>query len=111
MEKKRLEFADQVLRIVYDLGRIIFDAHTSEDLQHMLGLTKEQMQIVIRRIVNTLPNEVFGLSEERQEEIKNICAREFMFFQAQEKWDDPNYKHNLLNFLHLFARDIKQQYA
>lgn len=112
MDQKKLQFAQDVQHIVHELGKIIYDAHHEEDLLKILGLTKEQMHIVIRRIVNTLPDAVFdGTNKDRLEELKSICAREFIFFQAQEKWDDPDYKHNLMNFLHSFTRDITQQFA
>lgn len=112
MEEAKIKFAKEVMRIVQDLGDIVYDAESREDLIKILGLTQEQMQIVIRRIVNSLPDKIFEeTSKDKIEEIKNICAREFIFFQAQEKWDDPNYKDNLKTFLHSFARDIKQQFA
>lgn len=108
MDKNKLEFAKDVLHIIQDLGKVVYDIHSDEDLEKILGLTKEQMQIVVRRLINSLPDKIFIERKERQDEIKKICARELIFFQAQEKWSDPHYKHDLLNFLHSFARDMKQ---
>ena len=46
---------------------------------------------------------------ESQEEIKTICAREFIFFQTQEKYSDPQYEVNLKNFIRIFIRDLQRK--
>ncbi|TAK78478.1 MAG: hypothetical protein EPO11_01245 [Gammaproteobacteria bacterium] len=43
------------------------------------------------------------------EEIKNICAREFIFFQVQEKGNEKHYQEDLTKFIEIFKRDMEQR--
>lgn len=110
MDSKKLDFINDVIRVVRDLCEVVFNIKSSSQLESVFGITCEQMDIVINRIIDALPNHFFDhLYPQILEEIKCICAREFIFFQVQEKWSDPRYQEDLANFIHIFSRDIQQK--
>lgn len=111
MDAERLAFSDEVIRKIKQLAKVIFNATSSVQLESMFGVTQEQLNIIIRKIVIALPDIFFENSyAKKREELKNICAREFIFFQMQEKWSDPHYQADLANFIRIFTRDIEREF-
>lgn len=103
--------SEDVVNIVRELCALVFNIKTEEQLENVLGISSERMGQVIQEIINALPDYLFEPSfAQKLEEIKNICAREYVFFQAQEKWNDPNYAQDLLNFTYIFSRDIQDRF-
>ena len=110
MDVRKVEFANDVIHIVHDLGEVVFNITTQEQLVNIFGITQEQLETIIKKIINTLPDTIFeNLYPQLADEIKNICAREFIFFQVQERWNSPHYQDDLLNFIRVFSRDIQQR--
>lgn len=108
MQPSKLDFSNDVMRIVYKVCQLAFNLHSEQDIQRVFGMTYKEMEAVIQQIAAAMPDAIFHLSAQRLEEIKNICAREFVFFQVQEKCDDPQYQHDLTSFIQFFTRDIEQ---
>jgi len=109
MQSRKLKLTDDVIRVVRDICSVVFNISSDEQLEKGLGINHEQLEVVIKKIVNALPDNFF----ERVyllDEIKNICAREFVFFQVQEKWNDPRYEEDLANFICIFTRDMEQRF-
>lgn len=110
MQAKKLNVSKDVVHIVRELCAVVFNVKTKEQLEKIFGIKLEQMEAVIQQIINALPDYLFEPPYEKKlDEIEHICAREYVFFQAQEKWGDPNYAQNLLNFTYIFSRDIQDK--
>lgn len=110
LRSKKLEFSNDVIRIIRELCKLVFNVSTEAGMEKMFGITHEQLEFAIKKIVNGLPERVFRPENRRKlEELKTICAREFLFFQVQEKVNDPNYKKDLENFSAVFSRDIEKK--
>lgn len=109
--EKKDEFAHDVIRIVNDLCKLVFNLNADQDVEKVFGMTHEQLDNVIKKIVQSLPAQLFALPAQRLEEIKSIFAKEFIFFQVQEKLNDPNYENDLSNFIYAFSRDIQKKFA
>lgn len=111
MDPKKLAFSSDVLRLIKQLGKVIFDVTASQEIENIFGLTKEQLKIVVHKIVNALPDICFAQDNtNKMEALKTIVAREFIFFQVQEKWNDPHYQTDLANFIRTFSKDIEQEF-
>lgn len=111
MDPKKLAFSEDVIRKIKQLTKLIFNVSSSEQIESLFGVTNEQLKIVMRKIVNALPDNYFEQNYHKKvEELKTIVAREFIFFQVQEKWSDPNYQHDLANFIRTFSRDIEREF-
>lgn len=107
MDPEKLEFANAVINVVKELCHLTFNVTSHKDIESVFGMTEEQMKRVIERIVNALPKEIFEKADKKKlDELKHICAREFVFFQVQEKWTDPDYETNLTKFIQIFVKDI-----
>lgn len=103
-------FSNDIIRIIHELCGVVFNITANEKLHDLFGISNEQTVLVVNRLVAALPSELFvNHDASLKEEIKNICAREFIFFQVQEKWNDPQYQQNLENFIHIFSKDIQQK--
>src|ERR1700731_2884061 len=99
MLAEKLKFADEVVNIVREVCTTAFNAHSDEDLLHIFGLNHEQMEEVVGRIIDGLPDSIFTQDNAKLlDEIKYICAREFIFFQVQEKWGEPEFEEDLKKF-------------
>ncbi len=110
MDPKKLEFSDDVTHVVCDMCKLIYNLNSEVDIKRVFGMTHEQMKAVIKRIIDALPDSIFEKAYPKLlDDIKNICAREFIFFQVQEKWDDPRYQDDLTMFINVFSRDIQQR--
>lgn len=109
--EQKSEFTHDVLRIVTDLCKLVFNLNPGQGVEHVFGTTHEQLENVIQKIVQSLPTNIFELPAKRLEEIKSIFAKEFIFFQVQEKLNDPNYENDLSNFIYAFSRDIQAKFA
>jgi len=110
MHPKKQECSHDITHIVCDMCKLVFNLNSSNDIKNVMGMTREQMELVIKKIIDALPDSIFERAYPKLlEEIKNICAREFIFFQVQEKCNDPCYQDDLKMFIHVFARDIQQR--
>lgn len=108
MDARKSALSDQVLDAVQHLCTVIFNAKSDKQLENVFGLTHSQLELVVKKMVNALPDALFErVSAARLDEIKEICAREFIFFQLQEKWSDPHYQEDLSHFIAIFSRDIR----
>lgn len=111
MEPKKLAFSDEVILVIKQLSKVVFSVTSKEQIENLFGLTNEQLKMVMRKIVNALPNIYFEKKyQNKLGELKTIIAREFIFFQVQEKWNDPNYQNHLANFIRIFSRDIEREF-
>ncbi len=110
MQVRKLEFSHGVINAVKDMCKLVFNLQTDSEIARIFGITNKQMEEVIGEIIDSLPDSVFEhLYPQYFDELKSICAREFIFFQVQEKWDDPRYQDDLKKFIHVFSRDIQQR--
>ena len=108
MNLKRAQFADAVAHTVRDLCSVVFNIKSDEQMEKIFCMTHAQLDNAVKQIINALPADVFE-QPKLLEEIQNIIAREFIFFQAQEKCNDPHYQEDLSTFIGIFSRDIKQR--
>lgn len=109
MDSKKLEFATDVTRIIRYICKLVFNLESANEIQKVFGINEDELTNVINRIVDALPPSIFNLSASQMEEIKHIFAREFVFFQVQERGDDVKYEDDLSKFIAIFARDIQQR--
>jgi len=111
MQMQKLEFSKDVLRVVYDVCKTVFNLKSDQEIKKIFGMDNDKLEMIVQRITDALPENIFngGGDVRLQEEIKNICAREFIFFQVQERCDDPRYQDDLMNFIHIFTRDIQRR--
>lgn len=82
-----------------------------EATNYVLGLSADETADLIRKIIIALPDKIFysggpGIVEE----IDGLIAEEFIYFQAQENWDDPEYPNLLINFISKLTGDIYQRF-
>ncbi len=109
MQSVKRDFSHDVLYLIHSLCATAFGASSDDKLEKIFGVSMVQMEFVIDKVTQVLPEALFAPSYHHAlEEIKNIFAREFIFFQVQEKWNDPHYQENLSNFIRIFARDIQR---
>jgi pyrroloquinoline quinone (PQQ) biosynthesis protein C len=110
MLEKKLTFSREMLDTVREICKTVFNLQTDVDVVNMFGISESQMEKVIAQIVDSLPDKLFEeFTPSLQDEIKYISAREYIFFQVQEKWDDLHYQENLKNFIHVYSRDIQHR--
>lgn len=109
LRSKRLELSRDVIRTIRDLCKLIFNISSDAQLESIFGVSGKQMDNAIQRIINALPDRLFDPANRRKlQEVKTICAREYIFFQVQEK-DSKEYKEDLENFVKVFSRDIEKR--
>lgn len=110
MLEKKLVFSKGVIEAVRRVCKTVFNLHNDTDVVRMFGINEVQMEEVIHKIIDSLPDTFFvQVNSQLLEELKYITAREYIFFQVQEKWDDPQYKEDLEKFIHVFSRDIQRR--
>lgn len=109
MQSRKLEFCQDVIRIVQDVCKLAFNLGSDNEIEKVFGMTKQDLEGVIKQISHALPETIFNRAANELDEIKNIFAREFIFFQVQERCDDPQYQQDLSTFIHIFSRDIQQK--
>lgn len=109
MQANKLDFSNDVLRIILGVSKVAFNLNSDKDVENVFGLNNDKMKAVIEEITRSLPDSVFNETASRLEEIKNIFAREFIFFQVQEKGNAPHYRQDLSHFIYIFSRDIQQK--
>jgi hypothetical protein len=110
MHPQKLAFSDDVIRVVHDVCKLVFNLQSDAEITRVFGLTHEQMTSVIQKIITELPDAIFTQKTPQLEEIKHIFAREFIFFQVQERLDNPHYEEDLNRFIAIFSRDIQQRF-
>lgn len=111
MDSHRITFTEDIVRTVKQLCKVTFNVTSTEELSSVFGLSNSQLKMVIKKIVDALPDIFFEKSYfKKKEQLKAIVAREFIFFQVQERWDDPQYQANLANFIRAFSRDIEKEF-
>ncbi len=109
MLKDKLSFSQEVLDIVRNICETVFNMNNDAEISELFGIDKKQMEEAILAIVQSLPDRLFASGNPQiLEEIKYIIAREYIFFQVQER-DDPEYKNDLQNFIRIFSRDMLQR--
>jgi hypothetical protein len=99
MQDRRLTFSKDIIHVVYDVCKTVFNLHSDVEIKKVFGIDNEKLESIVKRIGDA----------RLQDEIKNICAREFIFFQLQERVDDPQYQEDLSNFINVFTRDIQRR--
>lgn len=109
MQPKKLKFSQDVIHTILNLCALTFNLDGDKEIENLFNITPKQFKEIVTKIINELPDNIFEVSEEKLEEIKNIFAREFIFFQLQEKGSDPHYQDDLSRFTHVFSRDIEQR--
>lgn len=103
----KYQFAKDVLQSVYDLCKVVYGIDKKEEVQRIFGISFQKLDEIVRKVVNALPDELFMQENKaRIKEIEQILAKEFIFFEVQERIDDPQYTNDLENFILLFARDM-----
>jgi len=110
MSANKLDFSMDVVNVVRELCKTAFNLQSDEERARMFGLEDRQMEEAVYSIVNALPDSVFEkLNANLLEEIKYICAREYIFFQVQESSHDPHYREDLQKFIRVFSRDVQHR--
>jgi hypothetical protein len=103
-------FSTDVCCAVRDTCKLAFNLQNDNDLLRIFGMTGAQLEEIIAKIIDSLPDTIFQHNYPPElEEIECICAREFIFFQVQERLDDPRYQQDLNAFIHVFKRDIEKR--
>ncbi len=106
MLPEKVVFSHGVGNVVKDTCKLAFNG----DVGKIFGITNAQLDEILNRVIDALPDSVFkDPNKTMLEEIKYICAREFIFFQVQERCDDPKYQDDLKAFIHVFAKDIEKR--
>lgn len=106
MKMQRQQFTDEVVDAIHHILKIVFNAKSQQDIQNVVGMNDNQMTAAVNQLSDKLPETVFNQPQQKLEELKNICAREFVFFQVQEKPAEASYQRDLANFITIFCRDI-----
>lgn len=110
METKRQHLQEAIVLSVREIGEVLFNIHSDEQFYNVFGIDAAQLESIVLKIVKALPDALFAELNSRQlKELKNICAREYVFFQIQERWDDPLYQQHLEKFAEIFAHDMQLQ--
>jgi hypothetical protein len=110
MHPKKLEFSHDVTHIVCDMCKLVYNLNSANEINKVLGVTRDEAKAIIGKIIDALPDSIFERAYPKLlDDIKNICAREFIFFQIQEKCNDPRYQDDLKMFIHVFSRDIQKR--
>jgi hypothetical protein len=109
MQDNRLAFSNDVVQVVYDVCKMLFNLKTDKEIKKIFGIDNEKLTAIVRRVIDGLPENIFNGDTRLLDEVKNICAREFIFFQVQERCDDPAYQEDLSKFIHIFSRDIQRR--
>lgn len=107
----KLAFSQDVMRIVCDVCKLVFNVQSNDEIQRALGLPHDQVETVIKKVITAMPDPIFNLTAQKLEEIKRIFAKEFIFFQVQEQASNPHYEDDLLNFASVFSRDIQERFV
>ncbi len=110
MQARKLEFSNDVIRLVHDLCKLVFNTSTDHDVEKVFGVTHEQLEHIIKSVIDAMPDCIFEQLPQKRDEIKNIFAKEFIFFQVQEKLNDPHYSDDLSDFIKIFSRDIQKKF-
>lgn len=105
MTLKKHEFTHDIVLTVNDICHVLFNISSEEQLYKLFGIKHDQMEKVLEQLVNSLPEWLFN-HPHLIEEVKNIAAREYIFFQVQERYDDPRFQEDFLTFINIFSRDI-----
>lgn len=110
MQAQKLEFSNDVIRLVHDLCKLVFNTTTDHDVENIFGIKHVQLEHIITSIVEEMPDCIFEQVPQKLNDIKNIFAKEFIFFQVQEKLNDPHYLEDLSDFIKIFSRDIQKKF-
>lgn len=107
---QKLASVKDVVKIIHEICQVVFRVNTEEEFEGVFGINGHQLEKVIEQIILALPDRFFfpGMHH-KLEEIKAICAREFIFFQVQEKYNDVRYEVNLKNFIRILVRDLQRK--
>lgn len=112
MQAQKQAFALDVVNIVRDMCKTVFNLQNDQDLGRVFGISHEQLEKVICNVVDSLPDALFeNTNPGVLEEMKYVCAREYIFFQIQENYNDPRYQEDLRKFIHIFSRDIRRRFV
>lgn len=106
LRSKKLALVKDVMRTIRNLCKVVFNAGSDAQMENIFGISNKEMEAAIKKIVDALPDKLFEGNRPKLEDLKTICAREYIFFQVQEK-DDKDYKEDLDNFIKIFSRDIE----
>lgn len=112
MQNQKLSFSKDVIQIIYEVSKLVFNIqdNSEAEIKKIFGISCQQLESVISSIVEAIPDQIFSRANlQMLEECKSICAKEFIFFQVQEKWDDPHYKDDLSAFISVFTRDMQRR--
>jgi hypothetical protein len=96
---------------VYDLCQLLFNLKSDKEVENIFLIPNQELENVIKKIIASFPDIIFEQNAEKLEEIKNIFAKEFIFFQVQERLDDPQYQDDLVKFTYIFSRDIQRNFT
>ncbi|TAK74427.1 MAG: hypothetical protein EPO11_06895, partial [Gammaproteobacteria bacterium] len=58
MESKKLALADDVTHAVCDLCEVVFNVKSDAQLRGVFGMTHEEMDAVIHKIIDALPDRI-----------------------------------------------------
>lgn len=111
MSPSKKEFSQSVTTNICRLSRLLFNANSDENLLIIFRLDKSAIELTIQKIVDHFPNDYFNsLSANQLREMESILAKEFIFFQVQEKDNEKKYQNHLLHFSEVFVRDMQKRF-
>lgn len=111
MPPEKQVFQRDVTRFIHELCILLYNLKSQQELDRVFGIPTEELDGIVARIVDQLPDDMFTQTNaDTFIEIEKIFAKEFIFFQLQEKLTDPQYENDLSNFIRIFARDIKARF-
>lgn len=110
MQVTQQQFAEDVMHIVYQICKMVYNVHSDDDIERIFGTSRNQIENILTRTVSALPSKAFEQSSKNKiKELEEILAKEFIFFQIQEKVNDPQYQNDLANFILLLSRDLNKR--
>ena|SRR3989338_10712515 len=108
MHSTKLLLVDAIMSMLRRLCELVFNVHNDAQMKNVFGVNESETKKLIEKMIDALPDQfVFRLSPAEKNEVVDICAREFVFFQVQEKANSTDYQAALKQFIAIFARDIQ----
>ncbi len=86
------------------------EVKTNDPVQWALNLNFEEANIVLKKIVNAMPDSFFiHESPLLEENLRQLVAKEYILFQTQENIKDKRYSDFLMRFIYEIIEEVNQK--
>lgn len=110
MRSTKPSLVEAIMKMIKRIAELAFNARTDAQLKKIFSLNEAEIKATIEHLLDAVPEQfILHLSVAQKNEFVNICAREFVFFQVQEKINSARYHTVLQQFIALFSRDIQSR--